>query len=52
MKKLAVFARRPGHPTVADMYERRMDEVETDVKALDDLVTTGDSLEPIGQDPA
>ncbi len=34
------------------MYERRMDEVETDVKALHDLVTAGDSLQPIGQDPA
>jgi hypothetical protein len=35
-EKLAVFARRRGHPTVADMYERRMDEVETDVKARHD----------------
>jgi len=50
MKKLAGFARRRGHQTVADLYERRMDEIETDVKALHDLVTTGDSLEPVSRD--
>jgi len=50
MKKLAGFARRRGHQTVADLYERRMDEIETDVKALHDLVTTGDSLEPVIRD--
>ena len=50
IKKLADFARRRGHTAVADLYEQRMDEVETDVKAIHDLITNGGSLEPVGQE--
>lgn len=49
MKRLAVFARRRGHQTCEHLYERRMDEVETGVKARPELVTMGDSL--VGQNP-
>jgi two-component system chemotaxis response regulator CheB len=51
MKKLAGFAQRRGHRGVAELYRQRMDEVETDVKALHSLILNGGSLEPVGHEP-
>ena len=50
MKKLAQYARRRGHNAIADLYDQRMDEVETDVRAIHDLIMNGGSLEPVGPD--
>ena len=49
IRKLATYARRRGHTGVAELYDQRMAEVELDVKALHELVTSSPSLEPVGQ---
>lgn len=49
MTKLAGYARRRGHDRVAELFEQRISEVETDVKAIHELVTRTGSLEPVEQ---
>ena len=48
MRKLAEHARRRGHGSVAELFEVRSDEVERDVKAIHEVITTGRTLEPVG----
>src|SRR5262245_3891322 len=48
IQRLADNARRRGHESVADLYEARTRQVEDDVKALHEVISTGGTLEPIG----
>jgi len=49
VRKLAENARRRGHIAVAALFERRSQAMEDDVRALHDVITTGGTLEPVGQ---
>jgi two-component system chemotaxis response regulator CheB len=47
--KLADFSRRRGHEAMVQMYEKKAREIETDVKTLHELISTGRTLEPMSQ---
>jgi two-component system chemotaxis response regulator CheB len=49
-KKLAQYARRRRHDTLAEMYEERASRMESDVRTLHDLITTGTALDTVEQD--
>ena len=50
MRKLADQARRRGHNLVAEMFEERSRAVESDVRAIHDVIVNGAKLEPVGQE--
>jgi two-component system, chemotaxis family, protein-glutamate methylesterase/glutaminase len=50
LKKLADYARRRNHGTLAAMYEERAGRMERDVRAIHDLITTGPALDTVEQD--
>jgi two-component system, chemotaxis family, protein-glutamate methylesterase/glutaminase len=50
MRKLADHADRRGHTAVATMFLERATEVDRDVDAIRALITTGATLEPVGQE--
>ena len=49
LNKLAQFARRRGHTPVAELYEERAEHLETDVRALHELIMAGNALDPVEQ---
>jgi len=48
--KLAGSARRRGHETIAKLFEARLRAIDHDVRTLHDLILSGGTLEPVGQD--
>jgi len=48
--KLAGSARRRGHETIAKLFESRLRAIDHDVRTLHDLIVSGGTLEPVGQD--
>ena len=50
MRKLAAGARRRGRESVAAIFEERARIVDSDVRAIHDLITTSDTLEPVEQE--
>ena len=51
VEKLAGDARSRRHEGVAIMFEQRRQDIDRDIRAIHDLITTGQSLEPVGQEP-
>jgi two-component system chemotaxis response regulator CheB len=52
LRKLAKSAERRGQRAIALMFRNRGEQVEDDVKAIHDVITTGRSLEPVTEDDA
>jgi two-component system chemotaxis response regulator CheB len=50
LNKIADYARRRGHDTVAAMFVQKSQQLEDDVKALHEVVTNGRALDPIGHE--
>lgn len=49
MHKLADNARRRGNEGIAAMFEERVNPVDRDVRTLRELIVSGGTLEPVGQ---
>jgi two-component system chemotaxis response regulator CheB len=50
IQKLAENARRRGHTAVAGLFDARSRQMEGDIKAIHDVITNGQVLEPVGHD--
>ena len=50
LNKLASHMRDRGHLGVAAMFEARSRETDHDVRTLHDLIMSGRTLEPLGQE--
>jgi two-component system chemotaxis response regulator CheB len=50
IQKLAGNARRRGHAGVAALFDARSRQMDADIKAIHDVITNGQVLEPVGHD--
>jgi two-component system chemotaxis response regulator CheB len=50
IQKLAENARRRGHAGVAALFDARSRQMDADIKAIHDVITNGQVLEPVGHD--
>lgn len=49
LDKMAGYARKRGHQSVATLFAEKAQQVDEDAKAIHDVVTNGRSLDPVGQ---
>jgi two-component system, chemotaxis family, protein-glutamate methylesterase/glutaminase len=49
-RRLAAEARARGHEAIATMFEERSQTVDNDVRAIHELITSSETLEPVGQE--
>ena len=49
-RRLAAEARTRGHEVIAAMFEERSQTVDNDVRAIHELITSSETLEPVGQE--
>ena len=52
LNKMAGYAQRRGHHSVAELFATKAQQVDADAKAIHHVVTSGHSLDPVGQDVA